>query len=95
MHHWQDHILAISFLMFNVALLPSVFSKHKPALSTSILTFVFLIPGLFVYISLSLWYSTLMTAINISLWGVLGAQRYLINKKIKADPYKKNRRSTK
>jgi hypothetical protein len=80
-HHWQDIVLSVSFLVFNIALLPSVFSKHKPALGTCILTFTFLIPGLFVYISLSLWYATLMTVINIVLWGILGIQRMLISKK--------------
>lgn len=81
MHHWQDNVLAISFLVFNIALLPSVFGKRKPALGTSLLTTTFLIPGLIVYISLSFWYSTIMTAINISLWFTLGLQEYSIAKR--------------
>jgi hypothetical protein len=78
---WQDIVLAISFAVFNVALVPSVISKHKPALGTSLLTTVFLIPGLVVYISLSLWYSVIMTVINIGLWTTLLIQRYLQSKK--------------
>lgn len=76
MYHWQDVVLATSFLVFNIALLPSVFGKHKPALGTSILTAAFLIPGLIVYANLSLWYSTIMTAINLILWVILAFQGY-------------------
>jgi hypothetical protein len=78
---WQDIVLAISFGAFNVALVPSVISKHKkPAFGTSLLTTTFLIPGLIVYISLSLWYAAAMTAINLSLWAILLYQRYSIDK---------------
>ncbi len=78
---WQDIVLAVSFAVFNIALIPSVFNKHhKPAFYTCLLTTTFLIPGLIVYISLSLWYAAFMTAINIVLWGTLLIQRYLMNK---------------
>ncbi len=77
---WRDIVLAISFAVFNIALIPSIISKHKPALGTSLVTATFLIPGLVVYISLSLWYSAIMTAINISLWTTLSIQRYLQSK---------------
>ena len=80
-HHWQDAVLAISFAVFNIALIPSVLSKHKPALGTSLLTTTFLVPGLVVYISLSLWYSVAMTIINIGLWATLLVQRIMLNKK--------------
>ena len=82
-HSWQDIVLAISFAVFNIALIPSVISNHKPALGTSVLTTTFLIPGLIVYISLSLWYSVIMTIINISLWSTLLIQRVILNKKQK------------
>ena len=81
MHHWQDVVLAVSFLAFNIALLPSVFGKHKPAIGTSILTATFLIPGLIVYYDLSLWYSTAMTLINFLLWVILAFQGYGLVKK--------------
>jgi hypothetical protein len=74
---WQDIVLAISFAAFNVALIPSMISDQKPAIGTSLLTTTFLIPGLVVYISLSLWYSAIMTAINISFWATLLIQKYL------------------
>lgn len=73
---WQDIVLSISFAVFNIALIPSVISKHKPAIGTSLLTTTFLIPGLIVYISLSLWYSAAMTLINIILWATLLIQKH-------------------
>ncbi|HSX46750.1 MAG TPA: hypothetical protein VLF87_02040 [Patescibacteria group bacterium] len=82
MHHWQDSVLAISFVVFSLALLPSVLhADKKPALATSSLTFTFLIPGLVVYVSLRLWYSAVLTAVNASLWGTLAVQRYLLDRK--------------
>jgi hypothetical protein len=77
MHHWQDVVLSISLLAFNVALVPSVLGRHKPRLVTSVLTALFLVPELIVFVSLSLWYSFVMTLINTSLWTILAVQRYL------------------
>ena len=81
MHHWQDIVLASSFMVFNLALLPSVIGRNKPALGTSLLTTIFLIPGLVVYLSLSLWYAAIMTAINFLLWVTLVTQEYARAKK--------------
>lgn len=72
---WQDIVLAVCIAAFNVALLPSVFGKSKPQLSTSVLTFSFLIPQAAVFLSLSLWYSFTMSAINACLWAALGIQK--------------------
>ncbi len=77
MHSWQDIVLSISVLAFNVALLPSVIGRHKPRITTSLLTALFLIPEVIVFFSLSLWYSFAMALINASLWSTLATQRYL------------------
>lgn len=77
MHHqWQDIVLATSTLVFNIALLPSVFGKRKPALGTCLLTSTFLIANVTVYFSLSLWYAAIMASINFSLWATLLIQVY-------------------
>jgi hypothetical protein len=77
MHYqWQDVVLAISILGFNFALIPSLFSKSKPALSTSILTAFLQLAVMIVYISLSLWYSAAMSFINFALWSALAGQRF-------------------
>lgn len=77
MYHWQDFVLAVSLLAFNVALLPSVKGKQKPRLATSVMTAAFLIPEIIVFASLSLWYSLTMTTLNFGLWATLAIQRYL------------------
>lgn len=77
MHHWQDLVLSISLLAFNVALIPSVIGKHKPRLATSLLTAAFLLPEVVVFVSLSLWYSLAMTVLNALLWTTLAIQRYM------------------
>ncbi len=76
MSSWQDIVLSISVLAFNVALLPSVAGKQKPRMATSILTALFLIPEVVVFFSLSLWYSFVMALLNAGLWSVLAIQRY-------------------
>ena len=82
MHHWQDFVLSSSLLVFNIALLPSVKGRHKPRLTTSVITAVFLVPEIIVFASLSLWYSLTMTTLNCCLWTTLAVQRYAqINRK--------------
>jgi hypothetical protein len=77
MHHWQDGVLALGALMFAIALIPSVTSKDKPALWTSILTCTVLIVFAITYASLSLWFATITTSLTALLWGVLIIQKYL------------------
>jgi hypothetical protein len=77
MHTWQDIVLAISVLAFNIALLPSLFGKQKPRIATSLLTALFLIPEVVVLFSLSLWYSFAMALLNAILWSTLASQRFL------------------
>jgi hypothetical protein len=77
MHHWQDIVLSISLLAFNIALIPSVIGEHKPRLATSVLTALFLLPEVVVFINLSLWYSFIMASINTLLWTTLAIQQYI------------------
>jgi hypothetical protein len=69
MHHqWQDTVLAISILGFNIALIPTIFHKHKPHAITGVMTAFFQLSAPVVFISLSLWYSAAMGLLNASLW---------------------------
>lgn len=77
MNQWQDWVLAACLLAFNVALLPSVIGRHKPKLATSLMTGLFVLPEIIVFLSLSLWYSFIMSATNAALWLTLAMQRYL------------------
>jgi hypothetical protein len=75
-HHWQDIALATSTCVFNIALLPSVLGKHKPALGTCLLTSSFLVVNITAYFTLGLWYAATMAAINLCLWATLLIQVY-------------------
>jgi hypothetical protein len=76
MHHWQDLVLSISLLAFNIALIPSVFGKQKPRLVTSAVTAAFLVPEILVFANLHLWYSLTMTSTNAMLWTIIAIQRF-------------------
>jgi hypothetical protein len=77
MHHWQDIVLAIGSFVFALALIPSIISKDKPALWTSLLTGSVLFVFTVTYATLSLWYATVTTAFSASLWVVLAIQKIL------------------
>tara|TARA_Y100000310_G_C20559612_1_gene752358 strand:+ start:752 stop:937 length:186 start_codon:yes stop_codon:yes gene_type:complete len=51
---WQDIVLTIGAWIFSIALLPSVFGKDKPALSSSVMTAPVLYLFSYVYLSLDL-----------------------------------------
>lgn len=80
MYHWQDLALTIIFIVLNISLVPSVISKDKPAITTSIMTIVCLIVAVVVYFSLTLWFAAAMTIVNIALWTTLATQKILQKK---------------
>lgn len=82
---WQDVILTIGAWIFFFALLPSIFSKDKPALSTSIITGGVLTSFVVTYASLSLWISAASTSLVSVAWLTLAWQKYRKNKKLKKD----------
>lgn len=73
---WQDIIFGGGNLVFAVALLPSIFSEHKPALSTCLITGAVLLSFAVTYASLALWAGMAMVALNGALWLVLAVQQY-------------------
>ena len=73
---WQDWILTTGSILFIIALAPSVFSKDKPALTTSLLTGTVLAVFAFVYATLSLWLAALTVAITSLTWFILAYQKY-------------------
>ena len=73
---WQDIVFGGGNLVFAIALLPSIFSEHKPALSTSLVTSTVLMAFAVTYASLGLWAGMAMVALNGALWGVLAVQQY-------------------
>lgn len=79
---WQDIILAGAQLFFAISLLPSIFSKDKPAFLTSSSTSLMLYVISYVNFTLDLYGTALGLFIVATLWGILAIQKYLINKKI-------------
>jgi hypothetical protein len=73
---WQDIVLACGSVTFTLALIPSIRSKHKPALATSILTFLVLVVVTCTYASLSLWFAAVSAFINGAAWLTLVIQKY-------------------
>ncbi|MEO8785019.1 MAG: hypothetical protein ABI221_01715 [Candidatus Saccharimonadales bacterium] len=76
MHHWQDIVFTIGSLVFTVALWPSIRSKHKPALHTSVITASVLFVFAITYLSLSLYFSAFATLLTTIAWTVLAVQKY-------------------
>lgn len=81
MIHWQDIVIAIGSFIFAAALVPSVLSKDKPALWTSVTTGVVLIAFVVTYFTLSLWYATFTTSLAALLWIILAVQKMMQSKK--------------
>lgn len=75
MTQWQDMVLAICVFAFNIALIPSLLGADKPRVTTSLMTFIFLLPQAYVFLTLSLWYSFIMSAANATLWLILVIQK--------------------
>src|SRR3989344_1550121 len=65
-----------------LSLLPSVFSKDKPALATSLITTSILFIYVYVYITMNLYMTALGTLTTGMLWGVLAYQKYRMDKKV-------------
>lgn len=74
--HWQDVVLTIGQIIFIVALFPSILSKDKPALQTSILTSVVSFSIAIVYVTLSIKLAAISAGINGLLWLILAVQKY-------------------
>lgn len=73
---WQDLVFGAGSLVFVVALLPSVFSKHKPALSTSVLTALVLYTFAVTYFTLGFYISAAITLTTALVWTILAVQRF-------------------
>jgi hypothetical protein len=80
-HHWQDFVLSICILGFNIALIPTLVSKHKPHAITGVITVIFQLAAFAVYVSLHLWYSAAMGLLNALLWTAIVIQKVTMPQK--------------
>ncbi len=78
---WQDYVISIGNIIFVISLIPSVLSKNKPALMTSLLSAVTLFLFVFTFLTLKLWFSAIAQAGSATLWSILAIQVFLEKKK--------------
>lgn len=82
---WQDIILSVGSWIFTIALIPSVLSKDKPALSSSLTTGSVLAVYAVTYLTLSLWTAAASTVLVAGMWFTLAVQKYRADRKAKKD----------
>ena len=73
---WQDWVLTIGSFIFSIALIPSLISKDKPAVSTSLSTGIILVIYSYVYYTLNLYLSMVTVAITGVIWLTLAWQKW-------------------
>jgi hypothetical protein len=77
---WQDVVLTAGSIAFIIALAPSILSKDKPALATSLLTGTVLAIYAIVYVTLSLWLTAITVAFTSLTWFILAYQKHTMKK---------------
>ena len=81
--HWQQSVLALGQVVFIVALLPSVFSKDKPEIWTSIITGTVALSIAITYVTMHLQVAAVSAFFNFVFWSILAMQKFRQNKKRK------------
>lgn len=80
MSSWQDLVLLIAQIIFIIALFPSILSKDKPAITTSIMNAVVLFIISFVNFTLNLFGALFGLFLVAVCWTILAVQKYLVDK---------------
>ena len=78
---WQDLVFTIGQIIFIISLIPSIISKDKPALATSVITAIVLFVFAYVDFSLSLYFASVAVAATGVGWTVLAYQKYIIDRR--------------
>lgn len=82
---WQEIVLALGQIVFIIALLPSVFSKDKPEIWTSIITGTVALSISITYATMSIPLASVSAFFNFVFWSLLAYQKL---KQMKASPKK-------
>ncbi|MGM0482405.1 MAG: hypothetical protein ACQEP6_00870 [Patescibacteria group bacterium] len=85
---WQDIVLSVGQWVFILALLPSLLSKDKPALMTSVITGTVLAVFAFTFSTLALWASAVSTGAVSLVWFILAFQKYRLIQREKKNSIK-------
>jgi hypothetical protein len=75
---WQELVFTVGGFVFFIALLPSIFSKNKPAFITSLVTASFLSLFVLAFATLDLWWSAGAQALGALAWWILAVQSWFI-----------------
>jgi hypothetical protein len=74
--NWQDAVLTVGNLLFFLTLIPSIRSKDKPHLATSISTAITLAAFGITYITMDLVFASVGLFLNAGMWFVLAYQKF-------------------
>ena len=74
--HWQQTVLALGQVVFIIALLPSVFSRDKPEIWTSIITGSVALSIAVTYTTMHLPVAAISAFFNFVFWSILAFQKY-------------------
>lgn len=73
--NWQGIVLAVGQVVFIIALVPSIMTKDKPEIWTSILTGTVALSISITYMTLSLKAAAISAFFNFVAWGILAIQK--------------------
>ncbi len=73
---WQDYALSVTQFILAFALVPTIFHKHKPPLSTSAITSILLTAVVVIFVTLHLWISATGTGLGALFWYILLFQKW-------------------
>ena len=74
--NWQNILFTTGAIVFAISLFPSILSKDKPALATSLLSGIMLMLFAIAYATLRFWTSALSNAVLSFLWLILAFQKH-------------------
>ncbi len=78
---WQDLVISVCQLFFVIAMIPSIRSNDKPALTTSIMNVILVAIITVCLFTLKLWFSSFTAALVGLTWSILAIQKRKINSK--------------
>ena len=74
---WQQIVLALGQIVFIIALIPSLVSKDKPEIWTSIITALVALSISITYFSMSIPIAAISALLNFIFWSILAFQKLI------------------
>ncbi len=78
---WQDIVISLGQWAMTIALIPSLLGRHKPAVSSSIMTGSLIAMFGFTYGTLGLWSSVISSGVCAIAWYILAWQGWRARRK--------------